>query len=254
MSVSIGKNIASIDQPATVQLLTLLRKDTSTPPAGVSLPLAFTDVAGTWTATFTDTGGTCELGYSYTYQLNWGDNSYSGPFPDGTPAIPNGTLPIAEQIDLSMLAAIQSISTGNGYQINFSSVVRWNDANVPTPADMQAIVYLEGDTVLADNDTPMDQTPIGDQQFERNYSVRVYILKPPGGSPALPTWRNIVRAEIERAVLADRQRAVPSGIQYAQDTYDRGWDLAQDAAGLDLILVYFTCRYRFLENNPYAMG
>lgn len=62
------------DTPSSISVLTLMRADTGTTPAGVSLPHAMTLANGAWTYSFTDRQSP-STGYNYTYQLNWSDGS-----------------------------------------------------------------------------------------------------------------------------------------------------------------------------------
>lgn len=161
------------------------------------------------------------------------------------------TLPLSEKIDLSILAAVQLVTVANGYQITLSDVVRWDPDNPPTPADLLAIVSFEVDEPATDKDTPSDETPIGHEQWHRHYSINVYLAKLPDDAIGWPTWRNIVTAEIQKAVSADRTRGGLAGVI---DTYVHGPRPFQDASDATGITVDVEVRYRTLENDPYSPG
>lgn len=159
------------------------------------------------------------------------------------------TLPISESLDLSVVAAVEQVSVANSYQITLSSVVRWDPDNPPTPADLMAIVSFESDDPAKDNDTPVDDSPIGFQGWYRHYSVNVYLMKPPDAPMTTMTWQNLVRAEIEKAVFQDRQRN-----NFAEDTGSLGMSLFMDANDATGITIHFVCKYRTNENDPYNRG
>lgn len=161
------------------------------------------------------------------------------------------TLPLSEQIDLSILAAVERVTTGNGFQITLSNVVRWDPDNPPAPADLLAIVSFEVDEPAADKDTPHDETPIGHEQWNRHYSINVYLAKLPDDQTGWPTWRNIVTAEIQKAVATDRTRGGLAGVI---DTYIHGPRPFQDANDATGITIDVEVRYRTAENDPYTAG
>ncbi len=85
--VSISKTVTG-DTPSSVQLETLNRRDNGAPVSpGGGLPQPFAaEGGGLYTFTFTDPNGACVNGYNYTYEIEWPDGSFSGPFADSTPA------------------------------------------------------------------------------------------------------------------------------------------------------------------------
>jgi hypothetical protein len=165
------------------------------------------------------------------------------------------TLPPSEYIDLSMLATIAGVSVANSYQVTLNAK-RWDpdkEETDLTPADMLAVVASDDDEPAPDNDTPKETTPLNRVQWYRNFFVTVYLAKSPDDGMSYPTWKNIVRAEVEKAVLANRYQTL-NNVDYAQDTYARGCHSFNDGNDVRGIIIKFAVHYRTDDDNPYVLG
>ena len=163
------------------------------------------------------------------------------------------TLPRTELLDQNVLSTIKGLTTGNGFQITLNGVQLDDPDNPEIPADLLAVIAPGDDLHYPDSDTPEDQTPIGAIAWYRPYDIIIYLLK----SQIKPdlsfrTWANIVRAEVEKCMLADRGRGTDTnGVTVAQDTYCRGvitFGPPDDARG---IIVRFQVRYWTNDEDPY---
>lgn len=161
------------------------------------------------------------------------------------------TFPISESIDLNMVQTITGITVANSFQVTLSPVVRYASGDPPAPADMLAVVESDDDRPAHDADTPRDETAIGHVQWYRPYFVTVYLAKLPNNTTPYPAWRNLVRAEVEKAVLRDRGRG---GIAGVVDTYARGMRSFNDANDGRGIIVVFEVGYRTDDDDPYLPG
>jgi len=156
--------------------------------------------------------------------------------------------PISELIDGNIQTTLQNVVAGPTYQVTLSSVMFPDPSGNTPPADMQCIIHV-GD----DQEDPDDVTPLGMKQWRRTYAIQIYIMKTVAELQAtrFETWKNTVRADVEKALLADVNRTVNT-VPLAANTEVHDpitFEDANDAQGI-FVICEVTYRTNFLD--PYS--
>lgn len=161
--------------------------------------------------------------------------------------------PICELITQDVLAAVARVTVGNGYHFTLT-VQRWQRPPV-APGAFVCVLDEAGDTEpgprppFTSGMGPGD-APYKTQEWMRRYNVLVYVFD----SDLEPTapydqFVNVLRADVEKAVLSDRQRG---GL--AIDTFPRGDGAFADANDVGGVAVMFDVLYRTDEADPYTQA
>lgn len=155
-------------------------------------------------------------------------------------------IPISERISLSVLAALQSVRPSNGY-VNTLHVTRYRQHGDygDLPLDRRTIIFEE------DPEQITDGVDLDALYWNQEYAVVIYIVQTPEQAKAvnIDTEINLVRAEAEKAVMADYQRG---GL--AINTYIRAPQHFAEAAGArEGITVRFAVQYHTQLDNPFAI-
>ncbi len=157
--------------------------------------------------------------------------------------------PISEQIDATIYADLGTITTAAGFSVTLASV-EWENENGNTVGDLACTIFA-GD----DEDPPPNAVSIRKVGWLRPYWITVYILKDEGDTTEWKTWRNRIRADIEKALMANRQRtnsAMPA-VNLADNTIVRPPTSFQLDSGLRGIVVRVDVFYTTRETDPYSL-
>jgi hypothetical protein len=152
--------------------------------------------------------------------------------------------PIAEQIDCNIRATLEKVTTGYGFQINLCPATFPDPSGETPPADMKTVIFVGDDVKDSDADTPTGFT-----QWRRPYAIQVYIMKDAEAlkDTRFETWKNVVRADVERALTADPYRG-----ELAQNTEIGDpvtFEIADEPQG---IFIVCEVTYRTIYENPYS--
>ena len=154
--------------------------------------------------------------------------------------------PIVEQIAADVLTTVQTVTTGNGYNYTVSAKRMPSQAETIGPADLGVILY-QGDPAKKTDSEPQNRYDWMQPFFLACY---VSIKEDDVTEPAIETKVNRVRADIEKALMVDRNRST-----LAIDTiigepvaFDTGID------GMDGIVVRIDVWYRVDQDDPYTQG
>jgi len=163
--------------------------------------------------------------------------------------MPFSQLPISEQIDANVLRTLQGIATTNGFQITLSPVMFPDPSGNTQPSDMMCVLYVGDDVEDSDDDTPL-----GMIQWKRSYAVQVYIIKtvPELQATRFETWKNVIRAEVDRALVADVYRKDTNNNPLAENTETGAPITFEDANDAQGIFMNITVTYRTNYLDPYS--
>jgi len=150
------------------------------------------------------------------------------------------TLPISEQLDNAVENAIKTVSVANGCA--YTLIVQRPLRPEPTPVDLLAVVYVDDDALQGEEDTPL-----GYATWRRPYVVLCYGVGSETNNTPYQKKLNIIRADVERAVMAD---VTQGGL--AQNTFVQQPAILQSANEPPAVAVCFQIEYRTRYENPYA--
>lgn len=148
-------------------------------------------------------------------------------------------LPISEQISENVAQRLATITTANGYGSTIT-VERANMHRGSRPENNVAVIY-EGD------EQREEDPPAGYFQYLKPFDVLVWIMEAEDSKWPLDKRANIVRADIEKAIMSD-----PFWDGLASNTFLQGirrFDPALETYGC---VVSFDIQYRVLETDPYS--
>ena len=146
--------------------------------------------------------------------------------------------PISEQIAEKVLERLQTITTVNGYRYTLD-VYRADMHRGLSPRDNRAIIF--------EGDDEAEEPPQGHFQYRKRFAVLVFTLEPDDSMSPLDSRVNIVRADIEKAVMAD-----PFWDDLASNTFlggARRFDPTEETYGC---VVDFDIQYQVLDSDPYS--
>lgn len=153
--------------------------------------------------------------------------------------------PIVEQIALSLEAAINAVTTGNGYNQTLHCVRR-------RKIDFQQTGWADGTALLrqaAADPVALPDSAIGTKSWEQVWNVEIIIDKTDDDQSPLETYCNLAAAD-----LTNKLRETPSrGVASCWDTEIIHTEILEDANGVvEGIRVDVTCKFRTDENDWYS--
>lgn len=153
------------------------------------------------------------------------------------------TLPFSDLVDSNMLTTLAGVTTANSFQVTLNPVGFPDPSGQTSPVDMQCIIHV-GDDV----EDPDPEVPLSHKSWKRPYAIQIFILKDPAvlKQTRFETWCNVVRAEVEKAIVADPFRG-----NYAQNTELHDPVTFADANDLQGVMIFATVTYRTLYDDPY---
>jgi len=153
------------------------------------------------------------------------------------------TPPYSEQVDANVLQTLQGVTVANNFQVTLSPVGFPDMSGQTSPVDMQCVIHVGDDVECTDDETPSDH-----KEWRRTYGFMVYILKDPEAfkKTRFETWANVIRADVEKAIVADPYRGGT-----AQNTELHDPLTFADANDVQGVIIFATVTYRTLYEDPY---
>ena len=150
--------------------------------------------------------------------------------------------PVIENICVAILAAINAITTGNGYQQNLVGVrPKRSDFRTAAWNDLTAVIALGSADEI--EPTAMEKT------WRQNFEIMVFAVDSDDATAAIDTRLNKIAADIEKKLMVDETQGVAGAI----DTNMTGrTPFRIDETGAAGISVYFWVMYRTLTGDPYT--
>jgi hypothetical protein len=157
--------------------------------------------------------------------------------------------PVVEDIAVGLQTAIETITTGNGYEFNIGSVLRPRRKDQYTPDHLTAVIQQEDPE---DPDEPLTEGNPAIRHWKQPYTVDVIVNPDQTENRAIDTVINEVRSDVEKAIAV----AFASG--GALVSFQRGFLIGPpvrfeiEAGGFEGIRMFVFISYATDENDPYT--
>jgi hypothetical protein len=148
------------------------------------------------------------------------------------------SLPISELIAVNVLSTVAGVNVANGftYDLTAQRHTRSGDKR----AHLNCIIVQGDRTAVSDPKIP------NTLEWNVPFRASTYVIPETTDATAIDTYGNIIAADIERAIMADRYRG-----QNAMDTkVHPSHTIVDDEGGFNLVLVDFEVNYRTSELDP----
>ena len=151
--------------------------------------------------------------------------------------------PVLEDIAVDLLAAINAITTGNGFNYSLTGIRPRKDDFVDTAPDDLTVLVIQGDDFIDEDG------PVGVHEFVQTFLLAAIVLDTDDSTAAMDTKRNKVKADIQKKILADHQRD-----SNAIDTTLVGSIMFNEGRGFAGVAVQCEVRYRTDYGDPFTKG
>ena len=158
--------------------------------------------------------------------------------------------PVVEQIAVKVKTRLEAITTGNGYELSVSGVVRPKRIDETSPANNQIYLTQETATTVA-----VYQGNPAKHEWRQPFRIALGLRPSETDSTAMDTHRNTFFADVQKALAqpTSGEWSQWDGLAMNSNLGSAEWFLDDEGAegGLHLILDVF---YRVPENDPYTVA
>jgi len=152
--------------------------------------------------------------------------------------IDDNPLPVSELIAQNILTTVQTVTTANDYNYTLMAARHTRGGD---PANHLA-AYIVQSNIREATDAPYNT-----KQWYLTFEIGVYIIPEQSDTTPIDTYCNVVKADIEQALMVDRYRG-----GNALDTQIRaGYTVTDEGLQYDIVVVNCEVNYRTAEINPY---
>jgi hypothetical protein len=150
------------------------------------------------------------------------------------------SVPIIEYIAADVLATVQLVTTGNGY--NYDLTAERHKRSGDKRQHLNAVIVQED---------PKELSPkvYFTKEWELPFGIGVFIIPDEADTTPIDNYCNVIRSDIEKALMVDRFRG-----GYALDTQIRASHSVIEEGGETIIVINVDVNYRTNELNPYQQA
>lgn len=150
------------------------------------------------------------------------------------------TVPIIENIAVNIAAAVDAITTVNGFNQDLSALR-------PRRNDFSDVVPEDGKVLVVQDDEDQAEQPIGVQEWIQTFVLVAMVIDSDSASGSIDTRINQVRADIRKKMMEDPTRG-----GNAIDTILLPAAKFDDGEGFTGIAVAVAVQYRVEHDDPYT--
>jgi hypothetical protein len=147
-------------------------------------------------------------------------------------------LPLIEQIAVDIFNTVSGVTVDNGY--NFDLTVQRHSKSGDKIAHLNTVIVQDDPHEAGD---PVYFT----KEWIQPFDIAVFIIPLESDPTAIDTYVNVVRSDVEKALMVDRYRGGK-----ALDTQIRACRNVSETLDYDCIAINVEVTYRTLETNPYV--
>jgi molybdopterin biosynthesis enzyme len=152
------------------------------------------------------------------------------------------SLPVIELIAQNVLTTVQGVTEENGYNYTITATRHAKKGDKRT--NFAAII------LQADPREATDENVYNTKEWWLPFEISVFIIPSDTDTTPIDTYCNVVRSDIEQALMADRYRG---GV--ARDTEIKASRaFTEETSAYDVIIVNCEVNYRTQDINPYAIA